>query len=133
METCPGEGVLKEEKFPHSRKPSHRRVCGDFWNLRRQQTRRENRRGKKKNPTEYASNCNCRKENFPTKDSNLMPSLARSQNKALSEHQRRASQLCTSYLPASPHPGLETSRARRQGAATISAPEMASSTRRLAA
>ena len=48
METCPGEGVLKEEKFPHSRKPSHRRVCGDFWNLRRQHTRRENRRKKKK-------------------------------------------------------------------------------------
>ena len=24
METRPGEGVVKEEKFPHSRKPSHR-------------------------------------------------------------------------------------------------------------
>ena len=36
METHPGEGVLKEEKFPHSRKPSHWWVCVEFWNLRRQ-------------------------------------------------------------------------------------------------
>ena len=35
METCPGEGVLKK-KFPNSRKPSHRQVCGEFWNLRGQ-------------------------------------------------------------------------------------------------
>ena len=27
---------MKEEKFPHSRKPSHRWVCGQFWNLRGQ-------------------------------------------------------------------------------------------------
>ena len=33
-ETCPGEGVVQEEKFPHSRKSSHRQVCGEFWNLR---------------------------------------------------------------------------------------------------
>ena len=39
METCPGEAVVKEEKFPHSRKPSHRWVCGKFWNLRRQHNR----------------------------------------------------------------------------------------------
>ena len=25
-----------KEKFPHSRKPSNRQVCGEFWNLRRQ-------------------------------------------------------------------------------------------------
>ena len=36
METCPGEGVVKEEKSPNSRKPSHQRVCGEFWNLRGQ-------------------------------------------------------------------------------------------------
>ena len=30
METCPGEGVVKEEKFPNSRKPSHQQVCGSF-------------------------------------------------------------------------------------------------------
>ena len=44
METCPGEGVMKEEKFPHIRNPVHRRVCGDFWNLRGQHNW-----GKKKN------------------------------------------------------------------------------------
>ena len=25
---------MKEEKFPNTRKPSHQRVCGEFWNLR---------------------------------------------------------------------------------------------------
>ena len=29
------EGILKE-KFPNTRKPSHWRVCGEFWNLRGQ-------------------------------------------------------------------------------------------------
>ena len=33
METQPGEGVVKEEKFPNNRKPSHQQVCGEFWNL----------------------------------------------------------------------------------------------------
>ena len=32
----PGEGVMKEEKFPHSRKHSHRHVSGELWNLRGQ-------------------------------------------------------------------------------------------------
>ena len=36
METHPGEGVMKEEKFPYSRKLSHRCVCGEFRNLRGQ-------------------------------------------------------------------------------------------------
>ena len=35
-ETRPREGVVKEEKFPNTRKPSHRQVCGEFWNLRGQ-------------------------------------------------------------------------------------------------
>ena len=43
-ETCLGDGVVKEEKFPNTRKPSHRRVCGEFWNLRGQ----HNQEGKKK-------------------------------------------------------------------------------------
>ena len=30
METHPGESVVNEEKFPNSRKSSHRWVCGDF-------------------------------------------------------------------------------------------------------
>ena len=34
METCPREGVVKEEKFPNTRKPSYQRVCEEFWNLR---------------------------------------------------------------------------------------------------
>ena len=35
-ETDSGERVMKE-KFPNSRKPSHRWVCGEFWNFRGQQ------------------------------------------------------------------------------------------------
>ena len=34
----PGEGVVKKEKFPNSRKPSHWWVWGSGWNLRRQQS-----------------------------------------------------------------------------------------------
>ena len=33
METHPGEEVMKEEKFPNTRKFSHRWVCGEFGNL----------------------------------------------------------------------------------------------------
>ena len=44
MEIHPGEGDMKEAKFPHSRKCSHRWVCGEFWNLRWQ----HNQEGKKK-------------------------------------------------------------------------------------
>ena len=29
-ETHPGEGVVKEEKLPNSRKPSHQWVCREF-------------------------------------------------------------------------------------------------------
>ena len=43
MEIHPEEGVQKEE-FPHSRKPSHRQVRGELWNLRWQ----HNQEGKKK-------------------------------------------------------------------------------------
>ena len=43
METHPGEGVMKEEKFPNTRKSSHRWVCGEFWKLREQ----HNQEGKK--------------------------------------------------------------------------------------
>ena len=39
--TCPGEGVVPEEKFPHSRKSFHRQVCGVFWNLRGQHNQKE--------------------------------------------------------------------------------------------
>ena len=46
METRPEEGVVKEEKFPNSREPSHRQICGEFWNLRGQ----HNWERKKKTP-----------------------------------------------------------------------------------
>ena len=39
METFPGEGVIKEENFPNSGKPSHRGICGEFQNLRGQHNR----------------------------------------------------------------------------------------------
>ena len=31
MGTHPREGVVKEEKFPNTRKLSHQWVCGEFW------------------------------------------------------------------------------------------------------
>ena len=34
-------GVLKEGKFPNTRKPSYQWVCGEFWNLREQHNREE--------------------------------------------------------------------------------------------
>ena len=46
-ETHAGEGVVKEEKFPNSRTPSHWQVCGESGNLRGQ----HNREKKKKNNT----------------------------------------------------------------------------------
>ena len=36
MEACSKEGVMKEGKFPNSRKPSHQWACGEFWSLRGQ-------------------------------------------------------------------------------------------------
>ena len=39
---------MKEEKFPHSRKPSHGWVFGEFWNLRGQ----HNWEGKEKKKTQ---------------------------------------------------------------------------------
>ena len=51
-ETCPVEGVVKE-KFPHSRKPSHRHVCGEIWNLRGQHDQ-EKKKKKQKKTIEYA-------------------------------------------------------------------------------
>ena len=47
METHPGEAVVKEEKFPNTRNPSHQWVCGEFWNLRGQHNQELK---KKKNP-----------------------------------------------------------------------------------
>ena len=41
MKSHPREGVVKEEKFPNTRKPSYWQVCGEFWNLRGQHNREE--------------------------------------------------------------------------------------------
>ena len=60
METHPREGVVKEEKFPNTRKQSHKQVCGEFWNLRGQ----HNQEGKKKS-TDYAPNHNSKQRSSP--------------------------------------------------------------------
>ena len=39
MEFCPGKGVLKREKFPNIRKPSHCRICAELWKHRGQHNR----------------------------------------------------------------------------------------------
>ena len=46
-ETCPREGVMKEGKFPKSRKLSHQWACGEFWNLRGQHSQEKKRKKKK--------------------------------------------------------------------------------------
>ena len=50
-----------KEKFPHTRKPSHRWVCGKLWNLRRQHKREEK---KKKNPQNTCLNAAAEKRTF---------------------------------------------------------------------
>ena len=37
---------MKEEKFANTRKPSHQRVCGEFWNLRGQHNWEEKKKEK---------------------------------------------------------------------------------------
>ena len=59
MEIYPREGVVKEEKFPNTRKPSHRWVYGEFWNLRGQHNREKtNKQQQQQNPTDYAPKLN---------------------------------------------------------------------------
>ena len=48
METHPVEGVVKEEKFPNTRKPSHQQVYGEFWHLKGQLNWEEKEKRKKK-------------------------------------------------------------------------------------
>ena len=61
------EGVVKE-KFWHSRKPSHRWVCGEFWNLRRQHNWEKR---KTKFPQNRQPNRNCQKRELSMKGANL--------------------------------------------------------------
>ena len=53
---------MKEEKFPHSRKPSHRRVCGEFGGLRRQHN--QEKKKKKKNPQNTCVTATAEKRTF---------------------------------------------------------------------
>ena len=55
------EGVVKEEQFPHSKKPSHRRACGEFCNLGGQ----HNQEKKTKKHTDYAPNYDCQRRSSP--------------------------------------------------------------------
>ena len=48
METHPGKGNMKE-KFPNSRKPSHRRVCGELGISEGNITRRRKKQNKTQN------------------------------------------------------------------------------------
>ena len=57
-ETHLGEGVMKEEKFPHSRKPSQGVSVGNFGISEGNITRREEEKKKKQLTTEYVPNCN---------------------------------------------------------------------------
>ena len=41
MESHPEDRVIKQKKFPNTRKPSHWWVCGEFWTLREQHNREE--------------------------------------------------------------------------------------------
>ena len=44
MEFRPGKGVLKREKFPNTRKPSHCRICAELWKHRGQHKREEKKK-----------------------------------------------------------------------------------------
>ena len=39
MEFRPGKGILKREKFPNTRKPSHCQICAELWKHRGQHNR----------------------------------------------------------------------------------------------
>ena len=63
---------MKEEKFPHSRKPSAKSVCGEFWNLRGQHSQE-----KKKTPTKYAPYHNYKQRRRRGIDACVYPQLSR--------------------------------------------------------
>ena len=48
METYPGERVMKEKKFLHTRKPYYRWVTGELWNLRGERNQKKKKRKKQK-------------------------------------------------------------------------------------
>ena len=66
METHPGEGVMKEEKLPNSRKPCHRWVYGKFWNLRGQHNQeRKITHTHIHTHTEFIPKCNSQQRSSP--------------------------------------------------------------------
>ena len=66
METYPGEGVIKEEKFPNTRKSSPWRVCGKFWNLRGQHNQEKKQTNKQTQNLQNTSlNHNSQQRNSP--------------------------------------------------------------------
>ena len=54
-------GISPSNEYPHSRKPFHRRVCGEFWNLRRQ----NNWEKKIKNPQNTRLTATAKKRTLP--------------------------------------------------------------------
>ena len=63
METRLREGVVKEEKFPNARKPSHWQVCGEFRNIRGQHNWEEKK--KKEKTHRYRPNGNSHWRSIP--------------------------------------------------------------------
>ena len=61
METCPGEGVMKEEKVSKQQETLSGGSVGSFGISEGNITRR----GRKKNPTEYAPNHNSQQRTSP--------------------------------------------------------------------
>ena len=75
-ETHPGEGVVKVN-FPSTRKPSHRQVFEEFWNLRGKHNLEGKKiKIKKIKPTEYMPNCKCQWRNSPDACGHHQPARA---------------------------------------------------------
>ena len=77
-EMHPGEGVVKEEKFPNSRKPSHWWVCGEFWNLRGQ----HNREGENTHTHTHTHTQNTRLTTTPSREVTQTPTSTAGQGGA---------------------------------------------------
>ena len=71
-ELSPGKEVLKREKFPNTRKPSHCRICAKLWKHRGQ-----HKRGKKINKQFKIADCEPY-GNSPSGEAEQMPAPATS-------------------------------------------------------
>ena len=63
-ETHPTKGILKEGKFPKTRKTSHQQVCGEFWNLREQHNWEEKKQKQNKTHS-YVPDGNSQQKSSP--------------------------------------------------------------------